>query len=157
MNENPVCALEPPLWILVFSRHTKIWWIRLLACGRYKHVKAFAYVPGMDIYLFFDWSLDRAGIVAAPNTAETVNGYLAKFIADADLMAAPQRGRERRIPRFGIFSCVTAVKHLIGVRCPAMRPDGLWRYCIAAGGQPLGRHLWRGFPAAAPGLHPATA
>ena len=134
-------AGEPPVWILVFSKTTKIWWVRLLAFGRYKHVKAFAYVPAMDIYLFFDWALDRAGVVAAPNTQATINGYLADFIADADLMAAPPRSGRRAWPRVGIFSCVTAIKHLIGLQSRCVAPDSLWRDCLAAGGSPLGRPI----------------
>lgn len=34
-----------PNWILLFSKKRGRWWVRLLACGRYQHVKAIAYLP----------------------------------------------------------------------------------------------------------------
>ncbi|MFZ0849677.1 MAG: hypothetical protein WAO08_10805 [Hyphomicrobiaceae bacterium] len=43
-----------PNWILVFSKKRGRWWVRLLACGRYHHVKAIAYLPAMRAWLFYD-------------------------------------------------------------------------------------------------------
>jgi hypothetical protein len=34
------------------------------------------------------------------------------------------------------FWCTLAMKHLVGISTGALRPDRLWRDCIAAGGKP---------------------
>jgi hypothetical protein len=43
--------------------------------------------------------------------------------------------REDDLPwmRLGLF-CTTAVSHLIGLRCGALRPDALYRHLVAKGG-----------------------
>jgi hypothetical protein len=47
-------AIEPERWVLVFQRESKVWWVRLLACGKYKHVAAYAYLPGFKAWLIYD-------------------------------------------------------------------------------------------------------
>lgn len=145
-------ASEPPLWILVFTRDSKIRWLKLLTWGGYNHVKAFAFVPDLDLYLFYDVAFDRTGIVVAPNTARTVSGYLADFVRGGDLMAAPKHlaGCGHRLPPFTGW-CVPAMKRLIGLRGSALRPSALWRDCLKAGGTPLGQSfLSTAVPAARP-------
>jgi len=136
-------AREPAAWVLVFSRTSKTWWVRWLAWGRYQHVKAFAFVPAVNVYVFYDWALDRQGIVVAPNNDETVKGYLAEFIDGCDLISAPLRVAARPRVQFGFLYCVPAIKHLIGLRSRALRPDRLWRDCLAAGGTTIGRSIWQ--------------
>ena len=152
MDLHALGAIEPPRWILVFSRKSKVWWVRLLVRGKYKHVTAFAYVPGLDIYLFYDVACDRTGIVVAPNNQETIRGYLAQFTADADLMAAPVMKATPR-PKLRLFGfwCAMSIKHLIGLRSSALLPTALWRDCLRAGGEPLGQSfLSTAVPAARP-------
>ena len=40
--------------------------------------------------------------------------------------------------RFG-FYCVPAIKHLLGLKCVALTPDGLYRAVIKAGGTIVGQ------------------
>lgn len=136
MDEVLVAPHIPPVWIVVFCRNTQTRWVRWLALGRYKHVRAYAYLPAMRAWIFYDVSLSITGIYAAPDDA-AAEAYIGKFTADADLISirpAPSSGL-----RLAPFSCVSAIKHLIGLRSGALRPDALFRDCLAAGGELLGR------------------
>jgi hypothetical protein len=45
--DSAFAALIEPSWTLVFCKKPGRWWVRLLACGRYNHVKAIAYLPDL--------------------------------------------------------------------------------------------------------------
>jgi hypothetical protein len=127
--------VHPPAWILVFCRESKSRWIRLLACGRYKHVRAYAFVPALRAWLFYDVTLSNTLVMALPDGSEA-EAYLCEFTRGADLVSMAPRPWKGW--RFSPFSCVSAVKQLIGLPSGALRPDALYRDCLAAGGVPLG-------------------
>lgn len=137
-------------WVLVFCRHSPVWWVDRLP-GRYKHVRAYAYLPPMRAWLFYDVSLSGTAIYAAPDGKEA-EAYIGRFVRDADLVSVKPRLAARRRPRLGPFTCVSATAHLIGLRTGALRPDRLYRDVLAAGGEPLAR---RSAPTA--GVCPARA
>lgn len=132
-------AFEPEVWMLVFARTSPSWLVRAMAHGRYQHVKAFAYVPPMDAFVFYDMAFNGMGIVLVPNRPAALASYMGPFVRDADLMSfrAIRHPAGRFVPR--LMYCVPAIKHLIGLRSGALLPDRLWRDCLAAGGEPLGR------------------
>lgn len=134
MTPLALTAIEPERWVLVFQRSSKIWWVRWLAFGKYKHVAAYAYLPGFKAWQIYSVSTERASLVVVPDGDEA-DGWLYELTRDADLMAFRRLGARTRIPVFGW--CVPAIKHLIGLSSGALRPDALWRHCLAAGGQPL--------------------
>jgi hypothetical protein len=64
--------------------------------------------------------------------------FLHHYLDDCDMIAMPHLPVPRRsAPQLG-FWCTIAMKHLIGIRSRAFRPDRLWRDCIAVGGKPHG-------------------
>jgi hypothetical protein len=137
VTPTALTAIEPERWVLVFQRESKVWWVRLLACGRYKHVAAYAYLPGFKAWLIYDVNMVRTSIVVVPDGDEAL-GYLYELTRDADLMAVKREGIAITATPWRIgFWCVPAVAHLIGLRSGALRPDRLWRDCLRAGGQPL--------------------
>src|ERR1700752_2661647 len=123
---------EPPFWIVVFSRKTSVWWTRWLACGEYQHVKACAPAPELGIWIFFDPTLTKTRISVA--TVDSAQHLWADFTADADLIRIKRDPRGARFARLG-FWCVPAIKHLRGRRSGALRPDTLFRHCVAHGGE----------------------
>ncbi|MCC7047195.1 MAG: hypothetical protein IT562_10820 [Alphaproteobacteria bacterium] len=128
-------AAEPQYWTLVFNRTTTHRWARMLACGRYKHVSAYAFLPAFRQWLFFDVHPHRTQIIVASDGRAAL-ALIAERSQDADLMRIRvQNGRSVLGGRVG-FYCVPAVKHLIGLRSGALRPDALWRDCLKAGGEP---------------------
>ena len=64
--DSAVAALIEPSWTLVFCKKPGRWWVRLLACGRYNHVKAIAYLPSLRAWLFYDVKFNGTKILLAP-------------------------------------------------------------------------------------------
>jgi hypothetical protein len=67
-----------------------------------------------------------------PGTSALVQDYL----ENCDTIVMPRAPIPRRVaPQIG-FWCTIAMKHLVGIRSRALRPDRFWQDCIAAGGRP---------------------
>lgn len=132
MREVIDTALEPSRWNVVFHRKAENWFFAAIAFGRFKHVSAFAWVPELSIWLFYDVGFRRTRLFAVPDgaTAQGMVGALARgnCIVTVDV-------REDALPwmRGGLF-CTTAIKHLIGSGSGALRPDRLYRHLVASGG-----------------------
>lgn len=125
---------EPADWYVVFHEHSPKWWVRWLARGRFKHVSVFGIVKRSATWVFYDFHLDRARVYAIPDfDADIAIGH---FIEGATVvrMARPI-GREADVNlRLGWW-CVPAVAHILGIRSCALRPDALFRQCLAQGGE----------------------
>lgn len=128
-------VIEPDTWILVFHRRSPYWWVRLLACGRYKHVSAFAWLAPLRAWLVYDVTLDGTRLVLLPESGNAID-RLTAMTADADLLVMPRRVR-KSYPFLAPFYCVPVVKHLIGLRSGALLPIALWRDCLANGAKPI--------------------
>jgi hypothetical protein len=137
-------------WIIAFHRSTESRWVRFFACGRYKHISAFGYVPQLDQWIFFDWRYSTVDIIVAHGTEAT--RFINFYTADADLLGMEPRKTGRGF-RIG-FWCVPAIKQLIGIRGGALRPDALWRDCVRQGAEVLHESAR---PAADPGRSDASA
>lgn len=125
---------EPKDWFVVFQENTPKWWIRWLARGRFKHVSVFGVVERANSWVFYDFNLDRARVYVVPNhEADIAIGH---FIDDATVvrMARPI-GREAEVNLRPGWWCVPAVAHILGLRSCALRPDTLFRQCLAQGGE----------------------
>jgi hypothetical protein len=127
MIEIPA-AIEPTEWFIVFHRKSMNRWLSLLAFGEFKHVSAFAYCPGLKVWLIYDvqWSGTRHLLVDIDSIKAWVAGCEVVKIARG---TAPM-GMSARL---GLY-CVTAIKHLIRLRCVAPHPDGLYRHILRNGG-----------------------
>jgi hypothetical protein len=134
--DSAVAALIEPSWTLVFCKKPGRWWVRLLACGRYNHVKAIAFLPDLRAWLFYDVKFNGTKILLAPEDDPGTLAFLHDYLDDCDMIAMPHLPVPKRsAPQLG-FWCTIAMKHLIGIRSRAFRPDRLWRDCIAMGGKP---------------------
>jgi hypothetical protein len=128
--------LIEPNWILLFSKKPGRWWVRLLAFGRYHHVKAIAYLPVMRAWLFYDVKFNGTRLMLAREDDPDTRAFLHDYLDSCDLVAMPQLPIPRRVAPQAGFWCTLAMKHLVGIRTAALRPDRLWRDSIAAGGRP---------------------
>jgi hypothetical protein len=124
-----------PNWILLFSKKRGRWWVRLLACGRYHHVKAIAYLPAMRAWLFYDVKFNGTRLMLAPEGDPGTRGFLHDYLDGCDLVAMPRLPVPKRVAPHAGFWCTLAMKHLVGIRTCALRPDRLWRDSVAAGGR----------------------
>lgn len=131
-----LAAVIQPQWTLVFCKNRGPWWVRLLACGRYHHVKAIAYLPTMRAWLFYDVKFNLTRLMLAREDDPEVEAFLLDYLHNSDTIAMPRLPTPKRAaPQVG-FWCTLAMKHLVGIHSGALRPDRLWRDCIAAGGKP---------------------
>lgn len=125
---------QPAIWTVVFNRRAATRWASWLAMGTYKHVRAYAYVPYLHVWVFFDPKLSGTDIIVAAD-GEPANAMITSWIKDADLLRMRRCGWRAGFPLFGF--CVPAIKRLLGLRCVSLRPDALYRFCLRNGGQPF--------------------
>jgi len=141
--------LIEPHWILLFSKKRGRWWVRLLAWGRYHHVKAIAYLPAMRAWLFYDVKFNGTRLMLAREDDPGTPAFLHDYLDSCDPVAMPRLPVPKRIAPHAGFWCTLAMKHLVGIRTGALRPDRLWRDSVTAGGKPYENALADGSRAAA--------
>lgn len=128
-------VVQPQVWTLVFSRVAFTRWAGWLAFGRYKHVRAYAYVPFLHVWIFYDVHLRGTDLFLAADGAPAQD-VIRVWTRDADLISMRSVSRETiKTPFLGF--CVPAMKSLLGIRSSALRPDTLYRHCLANGGVPF--------------------
>lgn len=132
--EGPL-IVQPEYWTLVFNREAATWWGGLLAFGRYKHVRAYAYVPFLHVWVFVDSHLGGTDIAIAADGVPA-QAMIASWIVNADLVRMRRRVGVRRF-LLPPFYCVGAVKRLMGLHCSALRIDSFHQYCLDHGGEPF--------------------
>jgi hypothetical protein len=141
--------LIEPNWILLFSKKPGRWWVRLLACGRYHHVKALAYLPAMRAWLLYDVRFNATRLMLAREDDPGTPALLHDYLESCDLVAMPRLPVPKRVAPQAGFWCTLAMRHLVGIRAAALRPDRLWRASLAAGGKPYDSSLGAGSHVAA--------
>lgn len=124
-------AGAPLRWMIVFRRFSDTWWVRLLAFGEYKHVRAFAFVPECDTYIFYDVARGRTAMFAARGAG--ARALMLEWTENADVLAMAPLGDLHRLPL--MFLCTTAIRHLLGLPGGALRPDRLFQDCLAHGAE----------------------
>ncbi|HEY1433074.1 MAG TPA: hypothetical protein VGF39_15820 [Stellaceae bacterium] len=114
--------------------------MNLIACGHYKHVRAFGYVHECDAYLFYDVQL--GGTVLQLARGDGARALMTEWAASADVLVIEKLGiSPSPIARFfQPLLCTTAIAHLLGLpgALPCLRPDALYRACLKNGAIPVG-------------------
>lgn len=131
MTEDMDPGHEPTAWLLLFSTATGKPWLDRLLPGRFKHVSAAGWVSEAKVWIFYDVSWLRTSLKVLDADAgdarfavrQRGHGVLKVWVEPEIRGAAMMRAG---------FWCVPAIKHLIGSRSGALRPDRLWRDLVAA-------------------------
>lgn len=120
-------------WLLAFHSWSPSRLVRLMIPGKFKHVTAFAWSPRALTWVFLDFSLDGARVIVLPAGDQALFeiGRLIDGAAVLRVKALPKDGRRQLL----VFGCVGAIKHLLSLRCGAVRPDSLWRFLVKSGAQ----------------------
>jgi hypothetical protein len=79
-----------PSWTLVFCKKPGRWWVRLLAWGRYNHVKAIAYLPALRAWLFYDVKFNGTKILLAREDDTRTRAFLQDYLDNCDTVAMPR-------------------------------------------------------------------
>lgn len=121
-------AVEPVEWFVVFRERSVSRILGALTPGRRKHVSAFGYCPGVKLWLVYDvqWSGTRIMLMA--------QSEVLAWVGDAEMVKIARIGHRMGLSSRFAFTCVSAVKHLIGLRCVAATPDALYRHILRNGG-----------------------
>lgn len=123
---------EPETWSVVFHRRPANWFFNLIAMGHFKHVTAVAWVPAARVWIVYDVGFRRTRIIVLPDNDEA-KAEIGHHLVGNAVVTLKRRDDALPIMRLGLF-CTTAVKHLIGLRSSALRPDGLFHDCLRNGG-----------------------
>jgi hypothetical protein len=124
---------QPIRWQLCFDPEAQSR-IALMIPGRFKHVRAFGFVPVQDVWIFYDVTMAGTVLRAARNNSAAADRLLWSWTRGCEVLGIAPQGISR-LPKG--FWCVTAMKHLIGLNTGALRPDALYRDCLAKGAQTL--------------------
>jgi hypothetical protein len=128
-------AIEPEQWNLVFNPRASTPWLSRLPVGHFKHVLAFAWMNEARCWLIYDVQLAATRLIMLRDGPAALD-LLAQITDGATVIAMKRAEQPAPWLRFG-FWCVPAVKHLIGLRSSALRPDRLFRDCLRHGGKIL--------------------
>lgn len=124
-------AIEPSEWFVVFHRKGVGRIISALAVGEFKHVSAFGYCAGYKAWLVYDvqWRGTRVFLADKATIMALTDG--------CNVLKVPRSDRRMGMSsRAGLY-CVSAVKHLLGLRCVAATPSQLYRFLLSHGGVPI--------------------
>lgn len=132
MREVSAFGIEARRWTVVFHRKASHWIFAAIALGHFKHVSALAWIPELGQWWIYDVGFRRTRL-SVMEDGTTAKQVIAAIIAGNATVTIDVQENGLPWMRLGLF-CTTAVSHLIGVRCGALRPDALYRKLIASGG-----------------------
>lgn len=127
----------PTSWCVVFNVEGDSRWARWVP-GRFKHVRAFAFIPKTRVWLFYDVSFSGTDLFAIPDGPDA-RAAIWSFIGPpgcsyvVSVPRLPQR--TRRFPWSNW--CTSALRHLLNLPGGALRPDAFYRDCLEHGGTPF--------------------
>ena len=129
-------ADEPTEWFVIFHRKVAVPWLAWLALGEFKHVSAMAYCAAFKAWLVYDTQLSGTRIFLIPHgyKGATVKPFFIERTRDCAVVKIARGSVPMGLSSRLGFYCVPAIKHLVGVRCAAVRPDALYRHLIHNGG-----------------------
>ena len=88
--DRPGDGLIEPTWTLVFCKTPGRWWVRLLAWGRYHHVKAVAYLPRLRAWVFYDVRFNGTRVLLAHADAPGTSAFVQDYLDNCDTIVMPR-------------------------------------------------------------------
>jgi hypothetical protein len=126
---------EPARWLVCFSPKSDYPWVNRLVPGKFKHVSAFGWVEAWDCWLFVEHAGPRLFVEVVPH-GDLAHERMNRAMSGCTVVVVP-RGFGTQFRFRPLNNCVSTIGHLIGLRRSALLPDGLYRNCLAYGGQIL--------------------
>ena len=94
---------------------------------------AIGFASGLNCWVIYN--VHWLGVDILIVSRETLNEKISDLASGATVVRIKRKSDTMPIwSRFG-FYCVPAMKHLIGLRCVALTPDGLYRKVLLSGGE----------------------
>lgn len=120
----------PCEWFVVFKKKSMMRWANW-APGKFKHCFAMTFIAEQQIWVFVEFAALSGTAVSICANGEA-DGWLAEASRDAVVVKMPA-GLAKGWP-LGLW-CVPLTAHVIGLKSSALLPDGLFRDCMANGGE----------------------
>lgn len=120
----------PREWFVVFKQKSKLRWCNWVP-GRFKHCFCIAFIVEMQCWIFVEFAA-LSGTAVAFLKNDEADDLLAEVCADAVVVKMPAAMTKGW--GWGLW-CVPLTAHVIGLRSCALLPDGLFRDCMASGGE----------------------
>lgn len=137
MQPDCLQGLEPEVWHVVFWGASDSAWVNRLVPGRFKHVSAFGRVGACGVWIFVNPTFARLQLALVPEGKLAAAAMSEWLIEGNEAVSVPAK-RDGGAALRPLFSCVSAIAHITGVRSCALRPDAFRRDCLANGGEPVG-------------------
>lgn len=132
--EAQEAGLFPPCdWYVAFTHKCVNRRTRMVP-GKWKHVFAMGATEEGMLIFDPDWEQTRFSFL---RNWGAINEIVGKTLADGEILFFGPAEPVGRFP-FAPFTCVSAVKHLLGIRSSALRPTSLRRHLLAQGCKPIG-------------------
>jgi hypothetical protein len=128
---------EPAVWNVVFNREAVAGWARWVP-GRFKHVRAYAYLPAQKLWIFYDVKFSGTQLFVVPAGPDAIDAIYS-FIGPegvSEIVSVRRLPQRKRLIPLGNF-CTAALRHLLNLPGGALLPDGFYRDCLANGGKPF--------------------
>jgi hypothetical protein len=128
-----VSQYEPEVWNVVFNLEAASGWARFVP-GRYKHVRAYAYLPATRTWLFYDMSFSGTEISAIPHGPDSY-AKIWEFIGPdhaSDIVSVRRLPSRKRLFPWSNW-CTSGLRHLLNLPGGALRPDAFYRDCLDNG------------------------
>ena len=120
----------PGEWFVVFKKKSFLRWANWMP-GRFKHCFCFAFVPELQCWVFVEFAA-----LSGTSIGLVKNDEADPWLAEASREAAVVRIAARMGKGWGMgLYCVPLTAHTIGLSSCALLPDGLFRDCLAQGGE----------------------
>lgn len=132
MREVYAIGIEARRWTVVFHRKAENRFFAVIACGQFKHVSALAWIPELSQWWVYDVGFRRTRLSVLEDGAHA-QATIAGIVKGNATITIDVREDGLPLMRLGLF-CTTAVSHLLGLRCSALRPIALYRHLVAKGG-----------------------
>lgn len=127
----------PEVWNVVFNREAASGWAKWVP-GRYKHVRAYAFIPQTRTWLFYDVSFSGTEISAIPHGPDSYDKIF-EFIGPqgaSDIVAVRRLPERKRMFPWSNW-CTAALRHLLHLPGSALSPSAFYRDCLDNGGVPF--------------------
>lgn len=137
MADTVAASLGPPAgpeeWFLIFDPECDTAWVRRWVRQKYLHVSAIGWLEWAQAWVIYDVSLGSTKIEVWPASDPKLVPLFDRIEEKCVTVLVRPRGERGGYGwRWG-FWCVPAMKHLLGIRCGALLPDGLLRHLLAEG------------------------
>jgi len=135
LEQADLAPIPSVWWTAFYGNENRWWWDRICKPG-FRHVCAFTFYPGPDVWVLYDVTFNRTNIRVM--SREVWSAWMSTLPRHARFLRSeiPDEPHPRPWWLKLTFWCAPAVAHLLGVNSRALRPQALYRDLVAQGAVP---------------------